>query len=85
MIRDFNETRMGTPDKMSFDIPQSKYCFRTLHLNIREATIMLRTAQKCLKTISFIIRQTFKTIEYYFQGLELQYGTPEMGFPSCEI
>ena len=33
----------------------------------------------------FTLKTTFKTTEFYFAGLDLQYRTPEMRFPSCEI
>ena len=33
----------------------------------------------------FTLRTTFETTEFYFAGLDLQYRTPEMRFPSCEI
>ena len=33
----------------------------------------------------FLGRQTFKKNEFYFGGLDLQYRTPEIGLPSCEI
>ena len=38
-----------------------------------------------LDTIFFLRRQKFKKIEFYSGGLDLQYKTPEMAFPSCEI
>ena len=41
--------------------------------------------QRCLKTIVFLGRQTFKKTEFYFGGLYLLYRTPEIGYPSCEI
>ena len=40
---------------------------------------------RCLKTIFSLCGQTFKTTEFYFAGLDLQYRTPEIGFPSFEI
>ena len=41
---------------------------------------------RCQTTIFFVSRQTSKTTndEFYFGGLDLQYRTPEMSFPSCE-
>ena len=41
--------------------------------------------QRCLKTIFFLGRLTFKNTEFYFGVLDLQYRTPEIGFPGCEI
>ena len=40
---------------------------------------------KCLKAICFLLLRTSKTIEFYFGGLDLQYRTPGIGFPSCEV
>ena len=36
-------------------------------------------------TLKTNIENPFETIEFYFAGLDLQYTTPEMRFPSCEI
>ena len=47
--------------------------------------MMPPVTQRCLKTILFLFRQTFKKTEYYFGGLDLQYRTPEIEFPSCGI
>ena len=33
----------------------------------------------------FTLKTTFETTEFYFTGLDLQYRTPKMRFPSCEI
>ena len=41
--------------------------------------------QRCLKTIFLLLRQKFRTTEFYFASLDLQYRTPEMWFPSCKI
>ena len=41
--------------------------------------------QRCLKTILFPLKTNIKKAELYFTGLDLLYGTPDIGFPSCEI
>ena len=41
--------------------------------------------QRCLKTIFFLLQQTFKKTDFCLGGLDLQYRTPEMDYPSREI
>ena len=41
--------------------------------------------QRCLKTIFFSLKTNIQKTEFYFRCLDLQYRTPEIGFPSCEI
>ena len=41
--------------------------------------------RRCLKTIFFLLRQIFKTTDFCSGGLDLQYRTPEMDYPSREI
>ena len=41
--------------------------------------------QKCLKAIDFSLKKTFKKTKFYFGGLDPQYRTPDIGFPSCKI
>ena len=46
---------------------------------------MVPITQRYLKTIFYSLKTNIQKTGFHFRGLDLQYRTPEIGFPSCEI
>ena len=77
------------PAGTSSEIPESKSSFCTLPLiyhpkGQNKAPYNSEMLENDIFTLETNI-QNFKTTEFYFAGLALQYRTPEMRFPRCEI
>ena len=80
------ETRTATPARTSSDTLQRNYCFSTLPLKYHpksqnEASYNLKIPENHL----LFFEDKHSKSEFYFGGLGLQYRTPAIGLPSCEI